>query len=168
LENTKAFALMDKGKKYLDAATALQKLQRFCAYQERSHGEVRSKLIELGVYGDNLEMIIVELIQDNFLNEERFARIYARGKFNIKRWGKVRIKQELKQKKISDYCIKKAMEEILEEDYVKALNELVIKKANLLQESDRYKLRQKLFTYLLQKGYEIERINVALDSFLNK
>ncbi len=159
---------MEKGKKYLDAATALQKLQRFCAYQERSHGEVRTKLIELGVYGDTLEMIIVELIQDNFLNEERFARIYARGKFNIKKWGKARIKQELKQKKISDYCIKKAMEEIHEEDYVKTLNELVIKKANLLQESDRYKLRQKLFTYLLQKGYEIERINVALDIFFKK
>ncbi len=157
-----------KEKKYLDQAMALQKLQRFCAYQERSHEEVRSKLIELGVYGERLDNVIVSLIEDNFLNEERFAQIYARGKFNIKRWGKVRIKQELKMRKISDYCIKKAMLEIHDDDYNRVIREIIVKKANLLNESDKYVLRQKLFLYAMQKGYEIELINTALNEFFNK
>lgn len=157
-----------KEKRYLDDATALQKMQRFCAYQERSHGEVRTKLIELGVYGERIDFITVALIEENFLNEERFAQMYARGKFNIKRWGKVRIKQELKMKKISDYCIRKAMLEIHDDDYEKAIREIIEKKANLLQESDTYILRQKLFAYAMQKGYEIELINIALNVFFQK
>ncbi len=109
---------MQKPKKYISQAEALQKLQRYCAYQDRCHSEVRSKLLDLGIYGDELEEIIAELITDNFLNEERFARSYARGKFNIKKWGRHRIKQELKRRQITDYCLRKAMEEIEETDYL--------------------------------------------------
>ena len=90
---------------------ALAKMQRYCAYQERCHEEVRSKLLNMGVYSDWREEIIVQLIEENFLNEERFARSFARGKFRIKQWGRNRIRQELKKRKISDYCVRKAMEE---------------------------------------------------------
>lgn len=154
--------------KYTDAATAVLKMQRYCAYQERSHNEVRSKLIEIGVYGDTIDQVLIELIQENFLNEERFAKAFARGKFNVKRWGRIRIKQELKLHKISAYCLKKAMEEIPEEDYLKTLQELVRKKSELLQEEDNYKLRIKLFAYVHQKGYETPLINIVLDEFLKK
>lgn len=154
-----------KAYKYTDAATALLKMQRFCAYQERSHNEVRSKLIEIGIYGDTIDQILIELIQENFLNEERFAKAFARGKFNVKRWGRNKIKQELKLHKISAYCMKKAMEEISPEDYLHTLEELVRKKSDLIQEEDNYKLRIKLFPYLHQKGYETELINQVLDAF---
>ncbi len=105
-------------------------MQRYCAYQDRCHSEVRSKLLDLGIYGDELEEVIAELITDNFLNEERFARSYARGKFNIKKWGRIRIKQELKRRHITAYCLRKAMEEIEEEDYLKTLEGLIRKKAD--------------------------------------
>jgi regulatory protein len=160
-----------KERKYTDAATALIKMQQFCAYQERSHNEVRSKLIDIGVYGDTIDEIIIELIQENFLNEERFAKAFARGKFNIKKWGRLRIKQELKLHKISDYCVRKAMEEITEEDYFGTLHLLVTKKSELLKEQDTFKLRQKLFAYTHSKGYETSIINEVLDDFfknLNK
>jgi regulatory protein len=108
---------LQKKKKYISKDDALLKLQAYCAYQDRCHSEVRSKLLDLGIYGDDLEDIIVALIEDNFLNEERYARSYARGKFRIKQWGRLRIRRELKFRKISDYCIRKAMEEIDENDY---------------------------------------------------
>lgn len=153
---------MEKKKKYIDANTALLKMQNFCAYQERSHVEVRTKLIDLGIYGDTQEDIIASLIADNFLNEERFAKAFAHGKFNIKKWGKVRIKQELKVRKISDYSIRKALEEINIDDYEKTLQEIITKKNALIDETDDFKRQQKLFQYAMQKGFEIELIQKAL------
>ena len=129
-------------------------MQRYCAYQDRCHQEVRKKLMEMGVYPDWREEVIVELIQENFLNEERFARSFARGKFRMKQWGKLRILRELKQRDISEYCIRKAMDEIEEEDYLKTLQLLIEKKANQLKETDSYKKRNKIVQYLLQRGYE--------------
>ena len=102
-------------KKYLSKADALKRMQRYCAYQDRCHSEVRTKLIELGVYGDTLEEIMAELVIERFLDEERFARSYVRGKFRLKKWGRVRIKRELKLRKISAYCQRKGLEEIEEE-----------------------------------------------------
>ena len=153
---------MEIKKKYIDDSTALKKMQSFCAYQERSHSEVESKLIDLGVYGDRIGQIVAELIQDNFLNEERFAKAFARGKNNIKKWGRIRIKQELKLRKVSDYCIRKAMEEIEESEYWKNLVEVLTKKKQLLSEEDSFKKNQKLFQFALQKGYESELIQLAL------
>jgi regulatory protein len=153
---------MERKKKSLDAPTALLKMQHYCAYQERSHSEVRSKLIELGIYGEILEDIVASLISDNFLNEERFAKSFAHGKFNIKKWGKIRIKQELKLRKISAYSIKKALEEIKDDEYEKTLREIINKKNALINETDDFKRQQKLFQYALQKGYEIELIQKAL------
>jgi regulatory protein len=146
--------LYNKNKKYISPEEALQKLQRYCAYQDRCHTEVRTKLLDLGVYGDTLEEIMAELITDNFLNEERFARSYVRGKFRIKQWGRVRIKQELKFKKISAYCLKKGLEEIEETEYLKTLNKLLTKKNKTLKEPDDFKRKAKLANYVIQKGYE--------------
>ena len=96
--------------KWVSKEEALAKIQRYCAYQDRCHQEVRTRLLDMGVYADWLEEIIVQLIEENFLNEERFARSFARGKFRIKQWGRNRIRQELKKRNISAYCIRMAME----------------------------------------------------------
>lgn len=142
-------------KKYLTKAQALQKLQRYCAYQDRCHSEVRSKLLDLGVYGDTLEEIMAELITERFLDEERFARSYARGKFRLKKWGRVRIKQELKLRRISAYCIKKGLTEIEETDYRETLFEILQKKqAEYLRKHEAYSARQKAALYAINRGYE--------------
>jgi regulatory protein len=157
-----------KAAKYTSPEVALIKLQQYCAYQERSHVEVTAKLYELGVYGEKQDEIVMSLIADNFLNEERFAKAYAHGKFNIKNWGRIRIKQELKMHKISPYCLKKAMAEIEEDEYFKKLETIIEKKSNLLNlDDDNFKLRQKLFAYAHQKGYETELINRALNIFFD-
>ncbi len=142
--------------KWLSKDEALAKLQRYCAYQDRCHQEVRSKLIELGVYGDSLEEIMAELIEENFLNEERFARSFARGKFRIKQWGRARILRELKRRDISDYCIRRAMEEIEEQDYLDTLQEVLNRKAEKLAEEDTFKLKNKLARYAHSRGFELE------------
>ena len=147
---------------------ALRKLQKYCAYQDRCHQEVRSKLLDLKIYGDDLEDIIVQLIEENFLNEERFARSYARGKFRIKKWGRTRIRQELKRRKISAYCIKKGMEEIDEEDYVKTLRGLIDKKRNLLKEKKPFLLKNKLAKYVMGKGYESQLVWLELNKIFSK
>ena len=146
---------MEKRKKYLSKEDGLAKAQRYCAYQDRCHQEVRSKLIEWGVYGDKLEEIMVELIQDRFLDEERFARSYARGKFRLKKWGRVRIEQELKKRQISDYCRRKAMEEIEEEVYLETLQEILHKRWQSLSDDNLYQRKQKTIQYVVRRGYEM-------------
>ena len=137
---------------------ALQKMQRYCAFQERCHSEVRQKLLELSVYGDTLEEIIAELIADNYLNEERFARSYARGKFRTKAWGRNRIKQELKMRRVSEYCIRKGLEEIEEDDYLATLEKVIHKKLEELRGEDLFTAQQKTAQYAMRKGYESELI----------
>lgn len=156
---------MQKPKKYISAADALKKLQRYCAYQDRCHAEVRSKLLDLGVYGDTLEQIMAELITDNFLNEERFARSYARGKFNIKKWGRSRIKQELKKRKITDYCIRKAMEEIEEADYEKTLHQLLEKKASQMEDPFSFQNKAKIAAFLIRRGFESKLVWEAIKTY---
>ena len=132
----------------------LDKLERYCAYQERCHHEVRSKLLKLEVYGDDLEEIISDLVQNNFLNEERFARSYARGKFRMKQWGRVRIKNELKRRHISEYCIRKAMSEIEDETYLDTAEEVAIRLVNSYDQPLSYPDRQKAMQRMIRKGYE--------------
>ena len=134
---------------------ALQKLQKYCAYQDRCHQEVRTKLIDLGIYGDDLENIIVLLIEDNFLNEERFAQSYARGKFRMKKWGRVRIKRELKQRKISDYCIRKGMAEIDNETYLNTLREILQKRQVQYAHLKPFEVRKKMADHAIRRGYEV-------------
>ena len=145
---------MPDNNKYISQDEALQKLQRYCAYQDRCHQEVRSKLLKLGIYGDELEEIIVSLIEEKFLDEERFARSFARGKFRIKQWGRLRIVRELKRKDISAYCLKKALEEIEEEKYLSTLREVIDKKDRLLRETNPFKRKQKLAQHAIRRGYE--------------
>lgn len=139
---------------------SLEKIKSYCAYQERSHKEVRSKLLELEVYGDDLENFISILIDENYLNEERYARAIARGKFRFKQWGRNKILQTLRQQEVSDYCIKKAMEEIDEDEYLDTVKKLADKKmATLTSEKNKFIKMSKLRNYLLSKGYEYEYIN---------
>jgi regulatory protein len=146
-------------KKYLTKAQALKKLQRYCAYQDRCHSEVRSKLIELGVYGDTLEEVMAELIVDRFLDEERFARSYVRGKFRLKKWGRIRIKQELRLRKISAYCTKKGLEEIEEEEYLACLRAILEKKIkDYARKDDDFTAHQKAAVYANGRGYEYSLI----------
>ncbi len=150
-------------KKYTSKADAFVKLQRYCAYQDRCHQEVRSKLIELGTYGQDLEDVIASLIEENFLNEERFARSFARGKFRMKQWGRTRIRQELKLRNISEYCIRKAMEEISEGDYLKTLREVLERRALQIAESNDFARKGKLAQYAMSRGFESELIWKTLD-----
>jgi len=145
-------------KKYTSKADALVKLQRYCAYQDRCHAEVRTKLIELGCYGQDLEEVMASLIEDRFLDEERFARSFARGKFRMKQWGRNRIQQELKLRKISDYCIRKAMEEIKEAEYLQTLKEVLEKRASQIAEADDFARKGKLAQYAMSRGFESELV----------
>ncbi len=151
---------MDKKpiKKYITKTEALAKLQRYCAYQDRCHNEVRTKLIELGCYGQDLEDVMASLIEEKFLDEERFARSFARGKFRMKQWGRTRILQELKQRQISDYSIRKAMDEINEQDYLKTLKEVLEKRAGQIAEADDFTRKGKLAQYAMSRGFEGEMV----------
>lgn len=148
-------------KRYSSSPTydvALQKLRRYCAYQERCHKEVRSKLLDLGVYGDDLEDIIATLIEENYLDELRFAALYVRSKFNQKGWGSMRLRRELKQRNISDYCIRKALAQIEEPRYEERLKELLDRRVRSMRKEDIYKWRRKLAQYALRRGYESELV----------
>ena len=134
-------------KKYLTKEQALQKLKHYCAYQERCHNDVKEKLYKLGVWKKEHDEIIAALIEENYLNEERFAIAYTGGKFRINSWGRVKIKYALKQKQVSEYCIKKAMKQISEEDYMKLLNKLAKEKYAALK-ADQYLVRKKKTNFL--------------------
>jgi regulatory protein len=133
---------------------ATKKLEGYCAYQERCHKEVTQKLRDMNMIPEARDEIITHLIQENFLNEERFAQSYARGKFNIKKWGRVRIVNELKFRGISKYNIKTALKEIKEGDYLDTLDALCIKRLDAITEANPQKRRKKLADYLLYRGWE--------------
>ncbi len=145
---------MSSNHKVYSVTEAKRKLERYCVYQDRCHFEVRAKLKEMSMIPIAIDDIISHLIEHNFLNEERFAKSYARGKFNIKNWGKNRIVRELKFRKISDYNIKTALKELPEEDYLTKLDSISIKKLATLTETNTYKKRKKLADYLLYRGWE--------------
>ena len=145
--------------KNIGAEKALQKIKQFCAYQERNHREVKEKLYSYGLYKKDVESIMAQLIEENFLNEERFAIAFAGGKFRINQWGRIKIKYELKQKGISEYCIRMALRSIHESDYMKTLQQLLNEKsASLKSEKNIFVKKQKLLRYLTQKGFEANLI----------
>jgi regulatory protein len=141
-------------KKVYDKKTAFLKTQHYCAYQERSQQEVRNKLFEWGLHSGDVENIIVDLISQNFINEERFAILFAGGKFRIKKWGRIKIKNELKLRKISSYCIRKALESIDDNDYILTLQQMIEKKALLTHEKNAYKKTAKIAGFAISKGFE--------------
>jgi regulatory protein len=133
---------------------ALIKAESYCAYQERCQQEVRDKLYSLGLHEVQVENVIADLIASNFINEERFAKAYAGGKFRIKKWGRVKISIELKRRKISAYCIKKGLAEIEEEEYIKTLQKVAEVKIKATKERDSKKKKYKVMNYLLSRGFE--------------
>lgn len=149
-------------KKSLTKEQALQKLKYYCAYQERAHSEVKEKLFQLGVWKKDHDEIISALIEENYLNEERFAMAFAGGKWRVKRWGKVKIKFELKQKQVSEYCIHKALKQIDEEEYMRVLKELADTRYNSLK-ADQYIIRwKKTVDYLTARGFEADLVRQVL------
>ncbi len=150
-------------KKSLTKEQALQKLKHYCAYQERCHSEVKEKLYQLGVWKKDHDEIIAALIEENYLNEERFAIAYAGGKFRVKQWGRVKIKYELKQKQVSDYSIKKAMKQIDEEEYLSVLNKLAKEKYTALKNEQYLVRKKKTMDYLAAKGFEAELVRMVIE-----
>ena len=149
-------------KKYLTKEEALQKLKQYCAYQERSHYEVVQKLWDLGIRKSDHDEILSALIEEDYLNEERFAIQYAGGRFRIKDWGRKKIYYGLKEKQVSAYCINKALKTIDEEAYQKTLRQLAEKKYASLKGEQHLVRKKKTTDYLLQKGYEPELVSQAL------
>lgn len=151
-------------KKQLTKEQALQKLKHYCAYQERCHSEVKDKLYSLGVWKKDHDEIIAALIEENYLNEERFAMAFAGGKWRIKQWGRVKIKYELRQKQVSDYCIKKALKQIDEEEYLRVLKELASDKYAALKKEQYLVRKKKTMNYLINKGFEMELVRAVAEA----
>lgn len=146
---------------------AKKKLEHYCAYQERCHDEVIQKLRNMALNSDEIDEVVVHLIENNFLNEERFACSFARGKFRIKKWGKIRIVNELKFRTISQYTINQALKEIDEEEYLTTFHSLSELTWNTITEKNKLKKRKKFCDYLLRKGWESTMIYEKVKEFEN-
>uniref|UniRef100_UPI0040475AC5 regulatory protein RecX n=1 Tax=Algoriphagus sp. TaxID=1872435 RepID=UPI0040475AC5 len=155
-------------KKNWSLVEARGKIETFCSYQERCLWELRRKLFEKGIQGEAIETILGELAASGFVDEERFARAYARGKFRIKRWGRNRIRQELKLRDISASIIQKGLSEIDGEEYFALLEREAEKKWEKTKEADAYKKRYLVTKYLLSKGFESDLIQEAMASLIKK
>lgn len=148
----------EPSKKNYSIQQAREKIRAFCAYRERSQYEVRNKLYEYGLYTDAVNEEISNLIQENFLNEERFARAFVRGKFSIKKWGRAKIKQALYPHQLSDYILKKAFSEIDEEDYLATLRQIIEKKSREVKLKNEFQRNGKIAQYAISRGFEPELV----------
>lgn len=142
--------------KSLTPQEALEKIRRYCAYQERCHKEVRDKLYSFGLYSGDVDELISSLIVDGFLNEERFAKAFAGGKFRMKKWGRIKIVNELEKRGITKNCIRVGLTEIEETDYLETLQKILADKSALIEAENIYVQRDKVAQYAVQKGYEPE------------
>lgn len=141
--------------KNIGVEMALQKIRYYCAYQERNHAETREKLYGYGLRKHEVDDILASLINDNFLNEERYALAFAGGKFRMKQWGRVKIKYALKLHSVSDYCIRKALASINEEEYALVLEKLFhAKLTSCRSDKNVFTKKRKVRQYLVQKGFE--------------
>ena len=154
-------------KEKLTIREAQLKLEYYCSYQERCHQEVVQKSYDIGMKSDEVNAVVVHLLQNNFLNEERFARSFARGKHRIKLWGKIRIVNELKQRQISAPNIKCALTEISDEEYQDTLDKLAEKHWNSLTERKGQKKNKKFCDYLLRRGWESNLVYEKLKELEN-
>ena len=152
----------------LTVTEAQLKLEYYCSYQERCHQEVVQKLYDLGLKSNETAAIVVHLIQHNFLNEERFARSFARGKHRIKHWGKNRIVNELKQRQISAPNIKCGLTEISDEEYHDAFDKLAERHWETIKETNVQKKKKKFCEYLLRKGWESNLVYAKLSELSSK
>ena len=152
------FYCMQERKSTYTLEEAKKSLERYCIYQDRCHQEIEKKLREMRMIPEACEIILPHLMEQDFLNEERFARSFARGKFRIKQWGRYRIERELKQRDISAYNIKAGLSEISLEEYEKTFLEVSRKRFSSVHESDIFKKRKKVADFLLRKGFESHRV----------
>lgn len=141
-------------KKTYTVQEATKKLEHYCAYQERCHQEVQRKLSNMHMIPEAIDVIIVHLLQHNFLNEERFAKAFVRGKFKFKNWGRGRLTFELKKKGVSKFNINQALTEISDEEYVEVFNGLAEKRVESIKEPNVYKKKSKFINYFLYRGWE--------------
>lgn len=162
------FYFSEMQKKVFTIDEIKRKMERYCIYQDRCHQEVEKKLREFSLIPIAREEILLHLMEHDFLNETRFAQSYARGKFRIKKYGKQRIIRELKSKKITEYNVKKALEEIEEEAYIATAFELVAKKNAYVVAQNPFKKRKKIFDFMVRKGYEYDLINEAITKILKE
>ena len=146
--------------------TLLDKLKKYCAYQERCHRDVEEKLKKLKADEEMANEIISELITENYLNEERFAIAYTRGKHRINKWGRNKIIRELKQRNISTYLINKSLEEIIETEYLSTLRHLLEEKNKMIKAKNIFERKKKLISYAYRKGYENELITDIIEEIL--
>ena len=145
-------------KKKLTPSEARQKIYRYCAYQERSHREVREKLYGYGLFRDEVDEILSHLITEGFLNEERFAKAFAGGKCRMQKWGRIKITHELEARGLTPNCIKSGLKEIDEQAYLVTLRELLNRKSDQSSEENAFVKRDKLARYAIQKGFEPELV----------
>ena len=138
--------------------TVKEKARKYCVYQERNQQEVRNKLYEWGLHKKEVEETISDLINENFINEERFAIAYAGGKFRMKQWGKIKIKMALQQKKVSDYCIRKALSQIDNRDYQKTLEKIINTYSKKITEKHPIKRKYKIAQYIIGRGFESDLV----------
>ena len=157
-------------KKSLTKEQAYQKLRHYCAYQDRCHSEVKNKAYLLGLRKPDVEELTSKLIEENCLNEERFAKAFAGGKFRIKQWGRMKIIGELKEKHISSYCIAAAMEEIDENKYKQVLHKLAVKRWNSISGTgtNLFVKMTKTRNFLLLKGYEPALVSFEIKQLATK
>ena len=155
----------DKSDK-IDPAGAFIRICRYCAYQERSHHEVRNKLQSFGLKTDTVDELLSRLITDGFVNETRFAKAFAGGKFRMKGWGRLKIEIALKAHDVSSKCIAIGLDEINEDDYRDTLKKLIIKKSEAVTVDNVYKKRDTISKYLIGKGFEPELVWEALREIL--
>ena len=154
-------------RKNLTKEQALQKLRHYCSYQDRCHSEVKTKLYQLGVNKKFFDEMIADLIQGNYLNEERFAIAFARGKFKMNEWGKRKIEYALKEKFISDYCIRKSLKQIPEKEYQEILKKLAKEKYESLKEEQYLVRKKKTIDYLTGRGFEWDLVKDVLEDVTN-
>jgi regulatory protein len=157
---------MQQFKKTYTPQQALLKAASYCAYQDRCYKEVEEKLAEWGVYGTDAGELMLKLSEQNYLNEERFAKAFAGGKFRTKKWGRNKIRIELKQRKISDYCIKQAMKEIDDLVYEETLKQLAEEKFEEQKDKNILLRKNKTAQWLMGKGYEADLIWSTLSTLI--
>ncbi len=156
---------MQRQSKPLTFEQARQKALRYCAYQERSHQEVKNKLYEFGLRTSDVDELLSYLITEGFLNEERYAKLFAGGKFRVKHWGRIKIVHALERKGLSKKCISIGLKEIDEDDYQKTLEKLIASKIEELDGEDKFILRDKASKFVIQKGFEPELVWKMLKDF---
>ena len=144
-----------------------RKLEQYCVYQDRCHKEVEQKLREFSLIPEAKEIILLSLMKDNFLNEERYSKSFARGKFRIKSWGKQRIVRELKFRDISTYNINTALKEIDEHEYLQTIYRITEKRNEVISEANPYKRKKKLVDFLMRKGFEYELIYKTVNDIIS-